>query len=92
MCIQAYAAEAGTEVAEEPMEEAGMSEEVLQKVNIMIPSFWTDRSLQTVQTLIRLWTDRSLQTVKALIRRWTDRSLQTVKILIRLSLPTCPNT
>ena len=34
MCIfQAYAAEAGPQNAEEPMEEAGMSDEIIQKVN-----------------------------------------------------------
>jgi hypothetical protein len=30
--LQAYAAEVGTERAEEPMEEAGMSEDIIQKV------------------------------------------------------------
>jgi len=38
MCIllwQAYAAEAGTERAEEPMEEAGMSDEIIQKAGIV---------------------------------------------------------
>ena len=30
--LQAYAAEAGAERAEEPMEEAGMSDDIIQKV------------------------------------------------------------
>ena len=33
--MQAYAAEAGAERAEEPMEEAGMSEEIIQKAGIV---------------------------------------------------------
>jgi len=33
--LQAYAAEAGTERAEEPMEEAGMSDEIIQKAGIL---------------------------------------------------------
>jgi len=32
--LQAYAAEAGAERAEEPMEEAGMSEEIIQKARL----------------------------------------------------------
>jgi len=32
--LQAYAAEAGAERAEEPMEEAGMSDEIIQKAGI----------------------------------------------------------
>ena len=32
-CFQAYAAEAGPEAAQQPIEEAGMSEEVIQKVS-----------------------------------------------------------
>jgi len=31
--LQAYAAEAGAERAEEPMEEAGMSDEIIQKAS-----------------------------------------------------------
>jgi len=33
--LQAYAAEAGAERAEEPMEEAGMSDEIIQKASIV---------------------------------------------------------
>jgi len=33
--LQAYAAEAGAERAEEPMEEAGMSDEIIQKAGIL---------------------------------------------------------
>jgi len=33
--LQAYAAEAGAERAEEPMEEAGMSDEIIQKAGIV---------------------------------------------------------
>ena len=35
LILQAYAAEAGAERAEEPMEEAGMSDEIIQKARIM---------------------------------------------------------
>ena len=34
LVLQAYAAEAGAERAEEPMEEAGMSDEIIQKAGI----------------------------------------------------------
>ena len=35
MCVQVYAAEAGPEAAQQPIEEAGMSEEVIQKVRVL---------------------------------------------------------
>jgi len=35
LVLQAYAAEAGAERAEEPMEEAGMSDEIIQKASIV---------------------------------------------------------
>ena len=41
MVLQAYAAEAGAERAEEPMEEAGMSDEIIQKAGITYCTYMT---------------------------------------------------